>query len=70
VSLRVSPVSRIAAILIVILGLFTLTVSYPGGEVIGEIMGVAFVVLGLVLYGMLYKVRSWVERELDGREGA
>lgn len=47
-SVRVSPISRTAAILIIVLGVFTLLFVNP-------IAGVAFLVLGAVLYALLYK---------------
>ena len=67
-SLRVSPVSKIAAILIIVVGFITLLVSYPAGETLGEVMGLAFIVLGVVLYGMLYRFKAWVESEVKKAE--
>ena len=59
--LVVSPVSRLAAILLIILGIFTLVFVLV-------IAGIAILVLGIVLYWLLYRFSARVERELDGKE--
>jgi membrane protein implicated in regulation of membrane protease activity len=59
-SVRVSPISRGAAVLIVIVGLFT--IAY-----INEIAGIAFVVLGIALYWLLYRFARKVEREVGAK---
>jgi heme O synthase-like polyprenyltransferase len=48
VSVRVSPISRAAAILIILLGVFTLVF-------VNGIAGIAFLALGIVLYVLLYR---------------
>jgi len=55
----VSPVSRLAAILIILLGIFTLVFVPP------LIVGILIIVLGLVLYWLLYRFSARVERELS-----
>ncbi|HME18128.1 MAG TPA: hypothetical protein VKF15_00130 [Nitrososphaerales archaeon] len=57
-SVRVSPISRGAALLIVVVGLFT--IAY-----INDIAGVVFVVLGTVLYWLLYRFAHRVRREIE-----
>ncbi|HYC11712.1 MAG TPA: hypothetical protein VEC02_03520 [Nitrososphaerales archaeon] len=57
-SVRVSPISRGAAVLIVIVGLFTMAFVNP-------IAGVAFVVLGVALYWFLYRFARRVRREVE-----
>ena len=47
-AVRVSPISRTAAILIIALGVFTLLL-------VNEIAGIAFLALGVVLYALLYR---------------
>jgi membrane protein implicated in regulation of membrane protease activity len=59
--LVVSPVSRLAAILLIILGIFTLVFVLV-------IAGIAILVLGIVLYWLLYRFSARVERELDAKE--
>jgi len=55
----VSPVSRLAAILIILLGIFTLVFVPP------LIVGILIIVLGLVLYWLLYRFSARVQRELS-----
>ena len=57
----VSPVSRLAAILLIVLGIFTMAFVLV-------IAGIALVVLGLVLYWLLYRFSAKVERELKDAE--
>ena len=59
--LVVSPISRLAAILLIILGVFTLVFVLA-------IAGIAILVLGIVLYWLLYRFSARVERELGGEE--
>lgn len=61
-SVRVSPISRAAAVLIIILGVFTFLVVNP-------IAGVAFIVLGGFLYFLLYRFRARLTSELKEAEG-
>ena len=56
-----SPISRGAAVLIVVVGLFTILYVNP-------FAGVAFVVLGVALYWLLYRFARRVKREVEGRE--
>ena len=60
-SVRVSPISRGAALLIVLVGLFTIAFVNP-------VAGVAFVVLGIVLYWLLYRFARKVKSEI-GKAG-
>jgi len=61
-SVRVSPVSRTAAILIIVLGVFTLLFVNP-------IAGIAFLVLGAILYALLYRFTAKLNAELGRTEG-
>ena len=56
-SVRVSPISRGAALLIVVIGLITFVYIDP-------IAGVAFLVLGLVLYWLLYRFARKLGKEI------
>lgn len=60
-SLRVSPISRLAAILLIVLGIFTFVFVLP-------ILGILIIILGLVLYWLLYRFSAKVERELKDAE--
>ena len=59
----VSPVSRLAAILIILLGIFTLVFVPP------LIVGILIIVLGVALYWLLYRFSARVERELSEVDG-
>ncbi len=61
-SVRVSPISRGAALLIMVVGVLTLVLA---GDVVGDIAGVAFLVLGVALYWLLYRFTRKVEREVS-----
>ena len=61
-SVRVSPISRTAAILIIVVGIITFVFVNP-------IAGIAFVALGVALYVLLYKFRSKLEADLAKTEG-
>ncbi len=67
-SVRVSPVSRAAAILILALGLLTLFGSYGAGVTLGVVMGAVFVALGLFLYALLYRISGRVVRDLETKD--
>lgn len=58
-SVRVSPISRGSALLIIALGLFTFFY-------VNAFAGVAFVALGLALYWLLYRFARRVRREVEG----
>lgn len=55
VKVRVSPVSRTAAVLIIAIGVFVLAVGLATGELASEVTGGAFLVLGAVLYYLLLR---------------
>ena len=65
VSVRVTPVSRAAAILMIILGVFTLIAGLSTGIEVNTIAGIAIIILGLGMYQLLYKFTRKVEREID-----
>ena len=67
---RVSPVSRLAAVLIIALGTFTLVAGLSTGMFENTVAGVAFTVLGVVLYRLLYRFTGKVQREIEGEEPA
>ncbi len=63
-SVRASRVSRLAALLIIALGVFTLVAGLTTGLLEDAVAGVAFVVLGVFLYRLLYRFTRKVEREI------
>jgi hypothetical protein len=67
-SVRVSPVSKFAAIMIIGVGLFVLLGAFYTGEEASYIAGSAFVVLGIVLYLLLIRFTNKVRREIGEAE--
>ena len=70
-AVRVSPVSRFAAILIMALGVFTLIAGVVADVAANVVAGVAFTILGVALYLLLYRFSRRVRGELEkaAREG-
>jgi membrane protein implicated in regulation of membrane protease activity len=64
VKVRVSPVSRTAAILIIAIGVFVLTAGLVTGGLGSDIAGGAFVALGVILYFLLLRFTKKLEREI------
>jgi ABC-type spermidine/putrescine transport system permease subunit II len=64
-SVRVSPISKTAAIIITALGLFLLFGGLAAQDELDTIAGFAITVLGLVLYRLLYRFTRKVTRELE-----
>jgi membrane protein implicated in regulation of membrane protease activity len=58
----VSPVSKLAAVLIIAVGLLTLVF-------INAVAGLLFVILGVFLYRFLYRFTARIEREASGEGG-
>lgn len=67
-SVRVSPISKVASILIVVIGAFVFLTGVAGGLDANTVAGLVFVVLGLSLYILLFRFSRKVDREL--REAA
>jgi len=61
-SVKVSPISRSASLLIVVIGIFTLLVGWATGILEDSIAGIAFIILGVVLYRLLYVLSRKVAR--------
>jgi drug/metabolite transporter (DMT)-like permease len=64
-SVRVSPVSKIAAILIIAVGAFVLLAGFITGELASYIAGSAFVALGVALYALLIWFTRKLRREIS-----
>jgi membrane protein implicated in regulation of membrane protease activity len=63
-TVRVSPISKTAAILLIVLGLFTLVVGLASGVIEVTIAGLGIVVLGLALYRLLYRFTRNLQKEV------
>jgi hypothetical protein len=61
-SVKISPISRSASLLIIVIGVFTLLVGWATGILADSIAGVAFIILGVALYRLLYVLGRKVER--------
>jgi len=64
-SVRVSPISRTAAILIIAVGAFVFIAGLSTGEVINDVAGVSFIILGVVLYLLLLRFTGKLRREIE-----
>jgi predicted MFS family arabinose efflux permease len=62
-SVRVSPVSRFVSLLIIAIGIFTLVGGLATGILEDSIAGTAFIILGIVLYRLLYVFDTKVQRQ-------
>ncbi len=67
-SVRASPISKTAALLIIALGVFTLFAGVVGGVIVNDIAGVAIIVLGLVLYRMLFRFARKLKKQINDVE--
>ena len=64
-AVRVSPISRTAAILIMAVGAFVLIVGLSTGEVGYDVSGVVFLALGVVLYLVLIRFTRNLGRQIE-----
>ena len=64
-TVRASPISKTAAILIIVVGVFVLVTGLAGGALANEISGVAFIVLGVALYGLLLRFTRRLRTEVS-----
>jgi uncharacterized membrane protein HdeD (DUF308 family) len=69
-SIRVSPISRTAAILIIVVGLFVLAAGLTTGDTANLVAGIAFSALGIALYLLLFWFARRVQREIGEPEKA
>ena len=63
-TVRVSPISKTAAVLLVILGLFTLVVGLATDVIGVTVAGLGIIVLGLALYRLLYRFTKKVQQDI------
>jgi len=64
-SVRVSPISKVAAILIIAVGAFVLLAAFATGDLASYIAGSAFIVLGVILYLLLIWFTRKLRREIS-----
>lgn len=64
-SVRVSPISRTAAFLIMAIGAFVLVAGLSTDEIAYDISGAAFIALGVVLYLILLRFTRKLSREIE-----
>lgn len=65
-AVRASPVSKTAAILIIVIGVFVLFTGLVASVLANEVAGVAFIALGLALYGLLLRFTKRLRTEISG----
>ncbi|MCL4355908.1 MAG: hypothetical protein JRM76_00720 [Nitrososphaerota archaeon] len=65
-AVRASPISKTAAILIIVIGLFVLLTGLIARVMTNEVEGAVFVVLGVALYGFLRRFTRKLSREVRG----
>lgn len=59
---RVSPISRAAAVLVIVVGIITFVA-------VNAIAGIAFIALGVAMYALLYRLGAKLESDLAQAEG-
>lgn len=67
-SVRASPISKTAALIIIALGVFMVFAGVVAGVVVNEIAGVGIIVLGLVLYRLLFRFARRLEKQISDAE--
>jgi membrane protein implicated in regulation of membrane protease activity len=65
-SVRVSPISRTAAILIIAVGAFVLFAGLVTNELANVVAGGAFLALGVALYMLLFRFTKKVRMQIEG----
>jgi membrane protein implicated in regulation of membrane protease activity len=63
-SIRVSPISKTAAILIVAIGAFVLFTGLVAEVFASDVAGIAFIALGAFLYWLLYRLTGDFEKKI------
>jgi hypothetical protein len=63
-SVKVSPISRFVSLLIIVIGIFILLVGWATGILQDSIAGIAFIILGIVLYRLLYRFDRKVQQPM------
>ena len=63
-SVRASPVSKTAAILIIAVGAFVFLTGVVASDLTSEVTGAAFIALGFALYGLLKRFTRRLRTEV------
>jgi membrane protein implicated in regulation of membrane protease activity len=69
-TVRVSPISKTAAILLFVLGIFTLIMGLATGVMGVTVAGLGITVLGLALYRLLYRFSRKLQKEIGEKSRA
>lgn len=64
-AVRVSPISKTAAILIIAIGVFVLFTGLVSDVPASDVAGSAFIVLGVFLYALLFRVTRKLQGDLE-----
>ena len=67
-TVRVSPISKMAAFLIIAVGVVVLLAAFATGELASYIAGTAFVALGVVLYLILVRFTRKLAKDIARME--
>lgn len=65
-SVKVSPISKTAALLIIAVGVFVLFTGLVAHVPANDAAGVIFIILGLVLYRLLFRFTRRLSRDVEG----
>ncbi|MDG6964062.1 MAG: hypothetical protein JRN27_04585 [Nitrososphaerota archaeon] len=65
-SVKASPISKTAAVLIILVGAFVLFAGLVAEDLASDVAGAAFIVLGVALYGLLSRFTRKLKGEADG----
>lgn len=64
-SVKASPISKTAAMLIIVVGVFVLLTGIIAEALVNDVFGVAFIILGLGLYGLLLRFTRKLQTEVS-----
>lgn len=68
-SVKASPISKTASVLILVIGIFVLFTGVAADVVVNVVAGAAFILLGLALYGLLHRFTRKLQEEVAGQKG-
>lgn len=65
-SVNASPISKTAAVLIILVGAFVLFAGLVAEDLASDVAGAVFIVLGVALYGLLSRFTRKLKGGADG----
>lgn len=68
-SVKASPISKTASVLIIVIGIFVLLTGLVAGVLGNVVAGVSFIVLGVILYLLLIRFTKKLRREISDAAG-